>query len=810
MTSKPNPIPTPFFETTSGSHMAPFLHLTQRAVALVLPDCGEDWTVVIDDAPARVYRPEHTLRVSLDRPFVTLTATAGEHTFAFEGVRDRIFAVPARREQTRALFVPRGTTVSPEPLERRDSPWAGWAVVTVPAEATLDVQVPFQPAMTVEPAVDECFTWNTRDAQQYALPNAVTVDKEPVFTASPTIEARVPLTVELEYISPEGEREEVSEESIAPGTHEIFAMDTYEDPWVGRYCVTIKREGVAIDARHITIAEGLHIRYTNDGPRGTTFRSVDATGSLSPFNYTLAAAPKKPVIVTKGLRDLGNEPTRAEVVSSEAGYEAAFDIVPAAVTARFRYTGEEPVEFSAKRTILAGFLDEESHFTVHAPEGLPLAKFVSIDKRAKIKDLVSAGGSTVARRSLSISNAQLRDALGKQSSIELYLLWSTLTYEDYLAGLSAEERATHEAQDADRRQLEYEATAASDLIYAGLATVRKAPLATRAALADAAVALEWATEPTPADGEQAAGPDMPHVRAFAWELAHPTAAPVELERTAPDDDADAAQGQVPGFVAPQLEAPLVLDLRLTTPGSDLAVPTHPAASSLIVEGSSTPEALGIPTDPAVALSEYAALRGIGKHSRNATLAARLAALGERLSALAALVTDAGPEIAIETGLNLRAGTVEATPLPADDRTQPLLLQAALGTEDSADPRIDALRECFRNDIALHRLYVLRELRQTADVLASGLSGMDTSVTHTLIALQAFAAAPTVLKAAGSVPYVSYVFALAARALANGKAADGAATVEALLRDNAPRLAAVARLAPSLITYDLVTGEALTR
>ena len=58
------------------------------------------------------------------------------------------------------------------------------------------------------------------------------------------------------------------------------------------------------------------------------------------------------------------------------------------------------------------------------------------------------------------------------------------------------------------------------------------------------------------------------------------------------------------------------------------------------------------------------------------------------------------------------------------------------------------------------------------------------------------------------PFISYVFAIAARGVANGKLTD-AAVASAL--DNAlPQLAEAVSLAPELFYRDILTAEALTR
>ena len=117
-----------------------------------------------------------------------------------------------------------------------------------------------------------------------------------------------------------------------------------------------------------------------------------------------------------------------------------------------------------------------------------------IDKNQKIRDLVTANGSTEAATSLSVPNRALKSALTKKTSLELYLLWSTLSYEEYLEGLPEKERAAHQKRSFERRVMEYEATAASDLIYAAIATVRKAPLVARATIEDGILVPEQAHE----------------------------------------------------------------------------------------------------------------------------------------------------------------------------------------------------------------------------------------------------------------------------------------------------------------------------
>ena len=156
----------------------------------------------------------------------------------------------------------------------------------------------------------------------------------------------------------------------------------------------------------------------------------------------------------------------------------------------------------------------------------------------------------------------------------------------------------------------------------------------------------------------------------------------------------------------------------------------------------------------------------------------------------------------------------------DDVTRPMLLMSATGeaptpATDSAQlcddaHRIAALRECFDNDLALTRLGTMSNLRTTALQLRVTLQqlGVDKSVLHTLLALDAFGDGNTDLGGSAWIPFISYVFAITARGVANGKLTDPA--VASALDNALPQLAEAVSLAPELFYRDILTAEALTR
>ena len=155
----------------------------------------------------------------------------------------------------------------------------------------------------------------------------------------------------------------------------------------------------------------------------------------------------------------------------------------------------------------------------------------------------------------------------------------------------------------------------------------------------------------------------------------------------------------------------------------------------------------------------------------------------------------------------------------DDVTRPMLLMSATGeaptpatdSDQLCDDahRIAALRECFANDLALTRLGTISNLRSTAMQLRVTLQqlGVDKSVLHTLLALDAFGDGNSELGDSAWMPFISYVFAITARGVANGKLADPA--FAAALDDALPQLAEAVSLAPQLFYRDILTAEALT-
>ena len=425
-------------------------------------------------------------------------------------------------------------------------------------------------------------------------------------------------------------------------------------------------------------------------------------------------------------------------------------------------------------------------------------------------------------------NRALKSALTKKTSLELYLLWSTLSYEEYLEGLPEKERAAHQKRSFDRRVMEYEATAASDLIYAAIATVRKAPLVSRATIEDGILV-----------------PEQPHeeeveLLAWAWPLGNPAGEPLPLEPTEE------------GFELPEelLDAGhLIVDFREDEPASDLAAPQYPPASALIIfQDGETANTEGVwPT--------YAAMRRLApkaketfeaiikeieadpRASMDALMAAdfepgqRMRAFvrtglvsrnfrreepAEKPSSLLAALADAAHDY-IEAHGSAALARVPSTGV--DDLTRPMLLMSATGeapTPSTASDqlcddahRISALRECFANDLALTRLGTISNLRSTAMQLRVTLQqlGVDKSVLHTLLALDAFGDGNSELGDSAWMPFISYVFAITARGMANGKLADPA--FAAALDGALPQLAEAVSLAPQLFYRDILTAEALT-
>ncbi|WP_165242665.1 hypothetical protein [Corynebacterium lizhenjunii] len=752
------------------------------------------------------------------------------------------------------LFSPQGASaqLADAPVLRNahaHGQWGGWDIATLDltgaAPGQLRVSVPRHGAVTWEVTAVPEFEW---DADKKTLPNARGLDHRPVFVQSPTLRINATegqWSTQLVYVPVGGEPELISEEDVEPGELEVFPADAYEDPWVGRYEFTVFRDGEELDSRVFSIAEALHMRAKNEGPRGTGFRFIDAAGQLSPFSYTLASAPGKQIVFEKGTRTFGaDETSRVETVSSEAGYSLDFVVLPATLRSRVKRTGAEPVEYFDKQLIYADQLDIDANFVVHAPKALPMAKFVAIDKRAKIKDLATTHGDTAAHHSVSVSNRTLRAALKRQSTLELYLLWSTLSYEDYLDSLSPAELATHQAQPPQRRVIEYEASASRDLIYAALATIKRTPLVFRAVLEEGIITVEQS-------GEE----DL-DLLGWAWPLAQPASTPVPLE---PVEGGFAFPEELAG------QGPLILDLREDEYLSDLLAPARPAPSALVMsvpdesadaepattEAASTEaanaEAHGTAPSSAVSADdsladvwqEYVALRTAAHYGRDAPLRQAFKAVierlhqepGEAVEALVRLETTpplrpAGKVLAlVQTQLIAHPwdAPIEGSPeleaaaaTGVDGVTRPLILMQA--TSDVPTPpssavcdeaaRVAALRECFDRDADFFRLGSISHLQQNAQRLQVDLGavGLDTSVAHTLLALNAFAGSDTPFVAAASMPYISYVYSLAFRAVANGLIQ--APDVLALLNEDQQKIADVAELAPRLFAYDLRVAEAL--
>ena len=178
----------------------------------------------------------------------------------------------------------------------------------------------------------------------------------------------------------------------------------------------------------------------------------------------------------------------------------------------------------------------------------------------------STSRTTQAVTSLAVPNAALANAVRKQPTAELFLMWSTLSYEDYLDSLPAGEREAHQARSLERRIVEYEASASTSLIYAALATVRKSPFVSRGLLNGDEIIIEQNAEP------------QADLVGWAWPLAEPTVAPTQLTPT--------EEGfELPADLAEQ--GSLLVDVRELRASSNLAAPARPSSASIVI----TPEAV---------------------------------------------------------------------------------------------------------------------------------------------------------------------------------------------------------------------------
>ncbi|WP_394282180.1 hypothetical protein [Corynebacterium sp.] len=374
------------------------------------------------------------------------------------------------------LLAPKGTTVEGAAAthEHALGPWAGWSSISIDAHGvdSLTVQVPGGEAIDVTVAGHPVYEWDFGVA---TLPNAETEDREPVYTTSPNINifGAGQWFLELTYAPLGGEQELVHEAELEQGgLYEVFPAEAYDEAWVGRYKVVLYRGDDVVDTRFLAIAEGLHMRAKNEGPKGTDFRFIDITGALSPFNYVLAGTRAKPLGIDGGQKRFSStETSRLETVTSDSGYELTFVVVPETLRTRVVYDGAEPAEFREKITIPAAALAAGEKFTVYSPRPLPLAKLVTLDPLQGVKNLVNTLGTDEAVFAVSVNNKALVREVREKPSCELYLLWSEVTYDEYLDGLGEKARAVHLKRSQEHRVMEYEAEASQHLIYAALATV---------------------------------------------------------------------------------------------------------------------------------------------------------------------------------------------------------------------------------------------------------------------------------------------------------------------------------------------------
>ncbi|MDY5840910.1 MAG: hypothetical protein SPJ78_09420, partial [Corynebacterium camporealensis] len=457
-------------------HESPYVAFRpeSQTFAVVLPapraewqESDRSWSVTLDDAtgnsttqtyeiPRGTYSPEF---ITIERPFkrIAVELLGGEEeTFEFVGVTDTypfIMVNRANRVQdlsgglspTRYTAVlPAGASLSTVGSQCLDTgsrialgDWSGWKSCDFDLAGCpgLRVELPDATTVTLNTRAGKKFAW---DREVATLDYARTVEHQPVFVESPRVHfSGAPddvWRIDISYHPLDGEAEPVMTfEHVQAGsmdTVELFP-DEFDDPWVGRYKVSLFRNGVPVDSMFFALAEGLEL-HASAAKSNVRFRHQDLKGEFSHWSYSLHRVGSKKLEFNSQVVTLGKEKaTRWESVSSLADYELRFEIVPETLAVRVKEEGAEPVEYLQAPKINLRQLDENGTLTVRVPEAVSCPRLVLVTNRREMLPLEQADHGIRQVRTVTVSNRALRKAAGKLSGASLHLTWSTLTFQDF-------------------------------------------------------------------------------------------------------------------------------------------------------------------------------------------------------------------------------------------------------------------------------------------------------------------------------------------------------------------------------------------
>lgn len=864
--------------------------VTERGVD---SDC---WEIEIEDlggirtsnSVRAVAGHEQSQWIVISEPFRKITVTLDgpeSKTFEFAGITSKFpFLLVSRsnrlvsvgggiRSATYTLVGPVGTKAVDQRGEDVTSSsiaahadWLGWDTREIDLERTRSVrfELPDRDPVIVPVGAAQLFNWITEVPK---LKHARGRDLQPIYTESPRVQVAGEVgdswNIEIVYMPVDGEPEHVLdmevEQTMPIEEWELFEAEQFEDPWLGRFNVSLSRNGVMQDSMLFSVAEGLVLSASSDGPSAMPFRFQDTSNKFTQWSYSLRCKSQKKMSFPVGAQSLGNrEASRREVFSTETGFELEVDIVPESLMVRTKKLGAVPAEVADAPTLEVENLDPDAAVVVRAPEALPCARFVlvaSVGKSRKLFEIEQGNANVLGRKTLRITNRAIDSGMGKLESAKLVLIWSRLSRATYENSLGERERREYFKLRHDERIEKYRAEAEKTLVSAGIANLVRRPLV---------VSVEEKS------GEllvQQPGQEK-ELLAWAWLLGDLDRAPISLER---------AQT---GFLIPQElnnSGPLIVDFREGGFLADTRPPYRPSKRAFHINREGFPisddlnyqlplyllgEISDIQLDTRAILKIWRSLAVLQEAYKRRGCDAVFQRMTRALqkSPRAAIDVWASQNLRreslipllIQSGIVTRSiQTTDTFAVPNTDRTVSLLEEIAdaaylkvsepdgnelsqslhwvasqgstilwevlttgkdILTVAQSDVRRLALAEAERSNEQLLQLGTITSLYSTTRKLLDHLSrvGVDSSIIHTATVLeqQALDDEEPSHSMSRFVPFISYVTNVSSRMVANREWPLEGTIVR--LQKIGPDLARVSECAPKIFELDMVTAEALSQ
>lgn len=744
--------------------------------------------------------------------------------------------------------------------------WLGWNTREIDLERTRSVrfELPDRDPIIVPVGAARLFNWIT-DVPK--LKHARGRDLQAIYTESPRVQVSADVgdswNIEIVYMPVDGEPEHVLdmevEQTMPIEEWELFDAEQFQDPWLGRFNVSLSRNGVMQDSMLFSIAEGLVLSASSDGPSATPFRFQDTSNKFTQWSYSLRCTSQKKMSFPVGAQTLGDkEASRREVFSTEAGFELEVDVVPESLVVRTKKLGAAPAEDSVVPTLEVENLDPSAAVVVRAPEALPCARFVlvaSVGKSRQLFELEQGNTNALGRKTLRITNRAIDSGMGKLGSAKLVLIWSRLSRATYENSLGDRERRQYFKLRHDQRIEKYRAEAEKTLVSAGIANLVRRPLV---------VSVEESS------GEllvQQPGQEK-ELLAWAWLLGDLDHAPIPLESTQS------------GFLLPQElnnSGPLIVDFREGGFLVDTRPPQRPSKRAFHINREGFPtsgdlnyqlplyllgEISDIQLDKSAILKLWRSLGALQEayERRGIDVVFQRVTRALQKSPRAAIDVWASQNLhresliplLIQSGVVTRSiQTTDTLAVPNTDRTVSLLEEIADAaylkvvdpdgeelpqslrwvasqgstslwevlttgrdtlTASQCDGRGLAIAEVLRSNEQLIQLGTIASLYSTSQRLLDDLSraGVDNSIIHTATVLehQALDDEEPAHSASRFVPFISYVTNVSSRMVANQEWPLEKTIV--WLQKIGPDLARVSECAPKIFELDLVTAEALSQ